>query len=353
MALIPGYTPTSDTEQFTWAKFRTAFTNGSALITGQSQITPGVITVSNSAPAGKQGDAWFDTSAGTGSGILRILNGSDWMPVAEGMVCQNKSGVTVGIGAPMKHDATVTTPTSFARVAMRRTTLQTDRMVGVAATEMAAEEIGVVLTRGKVRVAKDAASITSGDPVVPSTTAAQATTNAVGSWGVPFGSSSCGFWLESSSAAAGTLVTAYLTGHTGASWLAWKATPNKLVNAASPTALATWQTAVSWATSPAGTVAHMVQIFAKGTGASANVGVVVGVRPNGSSLTITDGVPFVSAEILETADDAGGLFDTLWVPMGADNSFQWYFDSVGGAITNVEAQVTIWEVAAMVGGQVV
>lgn len=95
MALVPGYVPLTDTEAITWQKLLRMFTKGSASILNQSQITPGVITVSTSAPSGKTGDAWFDVSRGSGYGELRIFDGSDWKSVASGFIAQNKDRKSV------------------------------------------------------------------------------------------------------------------------------------------------------------------------------------------------------------------------------------------------------------------
>lgn len=352
MALVPGYVPLTDTEQLTWQKLLKMFTKGSASILNQSQITPGVITVSTSAPSGKTGDAWFDVSRGSGYGELRIFDGSDWKSVASGFIAQNKTGLQLNVGECVRIDSSITTELPGSRVAVVRSTAQGQFPLGVVGSQMNNDEIGLVITDGKVKAMKDGTAVTAGDPMAPSSTAAQWTTNAVGSWGKPFGSGTNGMWLESSSAAAGTLVSAMLFGPTMATWVAYKGTPNKVVNAASPSALATWQTAVDWSTSPAGIISHLVQFKVTGSGASTNVGVVFGMRPNGSSLSIGDGVPFIGSTIQEGADDANGLYGQLWVPYGSDNKFQWYFDSAAGAITAVEAVVTIWEVAAQVGGQV-
>lgn len=360
MSLVPGYTVTSPTEQFTWEKIRLMFVNGSASIADQSEITPGVITVSPTAPTGKTGDGWFDTSLGSGYGMLRIFDGSDWKNIAGGFLGIN-TGLAVAVGAPMKLDSATVTAQTGARVAVTKTkapaagVVQTDRMFGVAGSSMANGEIGVVLTRGKVKIAKDTVNITAGDPVVASSvTDGQGSTNAVGSWGTPFGSCSPGVWLETSSAAAGTLVTAYLTGETLASWAAYKSAPATLLNEVAPSALATWQTAVSWSASPAGTVAHLVNVRLKGTAAVTNGQFIFGMRANGSSLTIDTGASFLSAWADDSAANAReGLRGQLIVPMGTtDNKFQWYVDT-GTTLTAAQMSVLLFEVGAMVGGQVV
>lgn len=353
MALVPGYVPLTDTESITWAKLLKMFTKGSATIANQSQIVPGVITVATSAPSGKTGDGWFDVSRGSGYGELRIFDGSDWKSVGSGFIAQNKTGLQLNVGECVRIDSSITTELPGSRVAVVRTTAQTQFPLGVVGSQMNNDEIGLVITRGKVKAMKDGEAITSGQPMAPSATAAQWTTNAIGSWGNPFGSGTAGMWLEDSAAAAGTLVSAMLFGPTMATWVAYKSTPNRILNAVDVSALATWQTAVSWDDSPAGTIAHLIQVMVRASGAGTNVSSVVGFRPNGSSLSITDGVPFLGGPITEGADDARGLFGQLWVPMGADNTFQYYFDSDAGGITITEVDITVWEVAAMVGGQVV
>ena len=368
MSLVPGYTPLTDTETFTWAKFLLAFTNGSATIGSQGEITPGVVTVATSAPSGKTGDEWFDTSLGSGYGTLRIFDGSDWKAVAEGFIGQNKSGLSVAAGAPMRRDTVTTAALTGSRVPVNRTTAQSDRMMGVAATAMENDGIGIVLTRGKVKIFKDAASITAGDPVVPSATAAQATTNSVGGWGTPFGSSSCGFWLETSAAAAGTLVTAYLTGHTGASWAAFKnAAPTAVFNASAPGVAGDndkWSGSFAtpqfgtFSTAPAGVIARVCQcVITQVTDAAATVArLAFGLRAKNATLTVDTGAAFSSG--LFHARGAGTITGQAYrcqlivqeTTASSGNQVEYYFET-SGTVTGI--RVTVHEVGVIVGGQIV
>lgn len=352
MALVPGYVPLTDTESLTWQKLLKMFTKGSATISNQSQIVPGVITVATSAPSGKTGDGWFDVSRGAGYGELRIFDGSDWKSVASGFIAQNKTGLQLNVGECVRIDSSITTELPGSRVAVVRSTAQGQFPLGIAAQQMNNDEIGIVITHGKVKAMKDGTAVVAGAPMVPSSTAAQWTTNTVGGWGNPFGSGSGGMWLESSSAAAGTLVSAMLFGPTMASWIAYKSAPSLILNNAVPSAHQTWQTAVAWSTSPAGTVAHIIQAKIVSTAAVTGDQHVLGFRANGSSLTIDTGAVFMSGFTDDNSGNArNGLRGLLTVPAGADNTFQWYTDMTNGTAANTN--VLVYEVGAVVGGQVV
>lgn len=352
MGLVPGYVPLTDTEQLTWQKLLKMFTKGSASILNQSQITPGVITVSTSAPSGKTGDAWFDVSRGSGYGELRIFDGSDWKSVASGFIAQNKTGLQLNVGECVRIDSSITTELPGSRVAVVRSTAQGQFPLGVVGSQMNNDEIGLVITHGKVKAMKDGTAITAGQPMAPSSTAAQWTTNSVGSWGNPFGSGTAGMWLESSAAAAGTLVSAMLFGPTMASWVAYKSAPATILNNAVPSAHQTWQTAVAWSTSPAGCIAHIAQVKIVSTAAVTGDQHVLGFRPNGSSLTIDTGATFISGFTDDNSGNArNGVRGNVIIPMGSDNTFQWYTDMTNGTAANTN--VLVFEVGAIVGGQVV
>lgn len=353
MPLIDGYEFDED-ESVTGAKLKLQFTRGGVTGIKQESISDGVIVAQPAAPTAAVGRAWADTSQGNGRVHLRIFDGFDWTSVAEGFIGYNASGVTIGAGAPVLVDSSAVSQITGSRVQIIRTTAQTQNPLGVALGEILNGAFGIIITKGKAKAIKDGTAVTAGDCVVPSATAAQVTTGVGSTWGHPFGSRAMGVFLETSSASAGTLVDVFLFGPNMATWTAYKSTPLVLVNSANPSALATWQTAVSWSTSPVGVIAHLAQIRVTGSGASTNVGVVFGMRPNGSTKTISDGMPFLGGTIQEGADDANGLYGQLWVPAStSDDKFQWYFDSAAGAITNAEATVTIWECAIMVGGEII
>lgn len=356
--VTPGYSFTS-TEIVTNTKLAQL---ASGTVTGivQADSTAGLITVSGSAPSGSTGFAWFDTSLGAGYGTLRIYDNGEWKAVAEGFIALN-NGLTVAAGAPVRIDTSVTSAQSGARMAVVRGTapaagvVQQQIPIGVTAEQIVNGGVGVVLTHGKVKATKDTVNITAGDPMcISSVNDAQWSTNSVGSWGTPFGSGTCGVWLETSSAAAGSTVTGYLFGQSYNSWNAYKSAPAVLLNDVAPSALATWQTAVSWSNSPAGCVAHLVQVRLKGTAAVTAEQWVFGMRANGSSLTIDTGAAFLSAFSDDSSGNAReGLRGQLVVPMGTtDNKFQWYVDT-GTTATAAQSSVLLYEVAAICGGQVV
>lgn len=360
MTVTRGYT-FGATETVTNTKLHTLVDSATVSALTQAAMTAGVITVSGSAPSSPStGHAWFDTSLGAGYGTLRIYDNGEWKAVAEGFIALN-NGLTAAQGAPVRIDTSVTSNQAGARMAVVRGTapsagvVQQQIPIGVLAEQIVNGGVGVVLTRGKVKATKDSVNITAGDPMcISSVTDAQWSTNSVGSWGTPFGSGTCGVWLETSSAAAGTQVTGYLFGQSYNSWNAYKSAPAVLLNEVSPSALATWQTAVAWSSSPAGCVAHLVQVRLKGTAAVTAGQFVFGMRANGSSLTIDTGASFISASTDDSSANAReGLRGMLIVPMGTtDNSFQWYVDT-GTTLTAAQMSVILHEVGAIVGGQVV
>lgn len=355
MPLIPGYIFEED-EQVTAEKIRLAFVNGTASGLTQANISAGVATPQASAPAPGIGRLWPDTSNGNGRMTLRMFDGFDWVAVAEAFIGFNGSGTTIGAGSLVENDITTTTSITGARVAVKKTNAQTDLPSGVSVNEILSGDFGVIQTRGKCKILKDATAITVGDGVAPSSgTAGQATTTAGGGWGQPYGSSAIGTWLVTSSDGAGTLTDAILTGPGRASWMAFKSAPALLINAVAPSAKATWQTAVAWSASPPGVTAHLAQVRMQCTLAITTEQFVIGLRANGSSLTIDTGAAFLSGHAADTGGGlttGEGLRGTLWVPQGSDNTFQWYLD-ISGAATAAQINLTLHEVGVIAGGQVI
>jgi len=352
MGILPGYV-FEDTEEVTAEKLRLQFTD--AVVSGltQSNSSAGLITPSLAPPPGSPGFGWFTTGFATGFNELLIYD-NEYKSVAMGFVAINSSGLTIGAGSMVKVDSSVTAVVTGSRVSVKKTGSPFDLPIGIALEEITNGNTGLVVTRGKARALKDGVAVLAGGGVVPTATATdgQVTTSAVGSWGNPYGSSCIGVFLEDNATAAGNFVTIFLTGMQRSSWWAFKSAPAVLLNAVSPSALATWQTAVSWSSSPAGTTAHMIQVMLRGTGASTSEPAAIGFRANGSALTIDTGAVFISGNMNEGVAPRG-LRGTLIVPATtANNQFQWYVDSAGG-LTALEATVTVHEIGAIVGGQII
>src|SRR5262245_23001295 len=353
MPLVPGYI-FDETEEATAEKIRLALVNGSASGLTQSEISAGVFTVQASQPSAAVGRGWADTQNGNGRLMPRMFDGFDWTPIPELWIGFNNSGSTIGAGSLVELDTGTSSAITGARVTVKKTNAVSDMPLGISVTEILSGNVGVIQTRGKCKALKDGTTVTIGDGVVPSSTTGQATTSTGGSWGQPFDSSSIGIWLETSSASACTLVDCYLIGTVRATWVAYKSAPALLINAVAPSAKATWQTAVSWSTSPPGTVAHLAQVRQQVSVAITQEQFVIGLRANGSSLTIDTGAAFLSGF---AADSAGGLTTSEglrgqpWVPAGSDNTFQWYLDT--STATAAQTTLTLHEIGAMVGGQVV
>lgn len=105
----------------------------------------GLITIGTIAPTDTE-SPWFDTALN----LLRLYNGTDWIPVGRGIVLTNKSGSAV-----VRGDVVIVSTTND-EAFNSTTTLNDSRVLGVAAHSIANNAKGVILTEGPAVVNLDA-----------------------------------------------------------------------------------------------------------------------------------------------------------------------------------------------------
>lgn len=232
-----------------------------------------IVTISSSAPGSPAtGELWFDTSAASNQGVLRHYDGAQWRQVGEGFLGYFGAGSgSIAAGALVKRDTSVASP-SDGRLPVTETTAVTDTPLGVALTEMTTSvTTGIVVTHFKITNLKKATgtAVTAGDPIVPSATAGEATTNTNAAFGANcFGDGTLGIWLASAASGA-TTGQALITARSYASYLvALQTTPVDAGNIAPGVSgdLGSWSgswatpTYMSLSTPPVNTVARIFRV---------------------------------------------------------------------------------------------
>lgn len=371
MATVTRTETLSETERFTRDKFNRIIDTCtvSAIAPADMSSSTGGIYVQATAPSGKTGDLWFQTSIANSLGVLWEFDGNQWKIVGEGFIGINPNGTTIGAGAAVTLDTT--TQYTDSRLGVTKINARTQVPVGVALAEIATGGgTGPIITKGRCIVLKDSTTTAIGDPIIwDGTTSGQMTTGAIGSWGQPHGTGSLGVWLEASS---GSSAQAYITPSPRGCWIAAKNNGGStVVNDASPSALATWQTAVDWAGGSGaskilpGAVGHIIQVRCWYTD---TVGATIGdvrdfvfaARAANASVDLDTGAASFSGLLYDggngaspTSGQAGRAQLIVWETTGASaNQFQWYLDSAKGNIA-ATWKVHIKEVGLIIGGRIV
>jgi len=349
------------TDQVTHTKLHNLVDLATIASLDQTNATAGVITASASQPTSTTGFAWFDTNMGAGYGALLVADNGGFEIAGEYALGYNGSGLDITRGMLIQYDSA--TASVDGRVAITKSqtptanSVQQNRPIGAAYRTIANGATGPIISKGKVLLIKDAATVAAGDPVVVSITdKGYATTNALGSWGTPFGACAIGIWLEASSAASGTEVMAYLFGAQRASWVAFKNTAVALHSGGGYTVTAdnAWQGTFTWSTSPIGTVAHILQVRVTSTTNTGAKALVVGARAINATVTLDTGAAVASGMYLDNStSDGNGFRCQLIVPettAASSNTFEIY---IGTTDTIGNMTVQLYEVGVIVGGQVV
>lgn len=349
-------------EKITGAKLNAT---GSGTVTNITQGDLGSgftgITVGTAAPTGSTGVGWFDTTQGAGKGVLKFYDNGRWAPVAQGFLGFN-TGTTISRGHIVQYDS-ATTPATVGTVPVNKTSAPTAGVVqlarsrGVAAESIANGATGVIITHGYCEVLKETGTVTAGDLIVPSSTVGASSNGRgesgnVGSWGTTGGHAAIGRWLDTSSAVADTLVSAFIFPPSG-SWTAFKNNGGTLVyNAISPVANA-WTGTNTFATNVPGTIAHICQITATQSTA-ATLPIVVGLRMVGAAVDLLTGAATAAGNTTgAVAPNDYNRFQAQLIVAEttgtATNQLQYFFDSS----TTTGWTLSVQEVGVIIGGSIV
>lgn len=350
-------------EKITGAKLNLT---GSGTVTNITQADLGSgftgITIGTSAPTASTGKGWFDTTQGAGNGLLKFYDNGRWTPVAQGFLGFN-TGTTLSRGHIVQYDSSTLSSTA-GQIPVTKTTapsagvVQLSRAKGVAAESIANSATGIILTHGYCEVLKETGTVTAGDLIVPSNTVAAASNGRgdsgnVGSWGATGGHAAIGRWLNTSSAVADTLVSAFIFPPSG-SWTAFKNNGGTVVYNATTVAagFGTWQGSASFSTNVPGTIAHICQVILTKSATTGNM--IVGLRMTGSTVDIGTGAASVAGTLTAGASATkNSLRGQLIVPETtgvATNTLQYYVD---GSDTTGTIQLTVNEVGVIIGGSIV
>lgn len=322
------------------------------------------ITIGTAAPTPSTGKGWFDTTQGAGNGILKFYDNGKWAPVAQGFLGFN-TGTTLSRGHIVQYDsATLSSTAGVIPVSKTQApsagVVQLARARGVAAESIANGATGVIISTGYCEVLKETGTVTGGDLIVPSSTVGASSNGRgesgnVGSWGTTGGHAAIGRWLNTSSAVADTLVSAFIFPPSG-SWTAFKNNGGTAVYSGvtvTATAGESWTGTNSFSTNVPGTIAHICEVRLNNSNAAV-AAFAFGLRMVNASVTENAGAAYFGGNLTGGAGVFNYARAQLIVPetTGAGTN-QLQYSLASSDTTASRFTLTVFEVGVVIGGSIV